>query len=134
MQHVTVGKILSEVQKLVIVQTRGGQNMPEHWMWDQGQMQQLREGEWEKRFREHFQARPWRRMWKFCQGSQVECGVEGTLGLAGRAGSGGSLIPHLYRERCSSSSVSPKILITLFSDECGLHVYIKHDKHFAIIS
>lgn len=64
----------------------------------------------------------------------VGCGVEGLCVLAGRAGSDGSLIPHFYRERCSSSSVSPKILITLFSDECGLRVYIKHDKHFVIIS
>lgn len=54
--------------------------------------------------------------------------------LAGRAVPGGSLISHFYREMCSSSSVSPKILITLFSDECGLYVYIKHDKHFVIIS
>ena len=47
---------------------------------------------------------------------------------------GGLIVPCFYKEKCSPPWVSPRILISIFSDEPGLSVYMTQDKHIVIMS
>ena len=47
---------------------------------------------------------------------------------------GGLTVPRFYKEKCSPPWVSPRILISIFSDEPGLSVYMTQDKHIVIMS
>lgn len=44
------------------------------------------------------------------------------------------IVPRFYKEKCSPPWVSPRILISIFSDEPGLNVFMTQDKHIVIMS
>ena len=47
---------------------------------------------------------------------------------------GGLIVPCFYKEKCSPPWVSPRILISIFSDEPDLSVCMTQDKHIVIMS